>query len=66
MLRFLQFSAGAQAVQNFHYVMPRGHSCMLMGQKSAIRCILRSVSKPTLVIFGTFEVGKAYRIDLIL
>ena len=33
MLRFLQFSAGAQAVQNFHYVMPRGHSCMLMGQK---------------------------------
>ena len=36
------------------------------GSKSAIRCILRSVSKPTLVIFGTFEVGKAYRIDLIL
>ena len=38
---------------------------MLMGQ-SAIRCILRSVSKPTLVIFGTFEVGKPYRLDLIL
>ena len=36
------------------------------GSKSAIRCILRSVSKPTLVIFGTFEVGKAYCIDLIL
>ena len=36
------------------------------GSKSAIRCILRSVSKPTLVIFSTFEVGKAYRIDLIL
>ena len=33
MLRFWQFSAGAQAVQSFHYVMPRGHSCMLMGQK---------------------------------
>ena len=32
-LRFRQFSAGAQAVQSFHYVMPRGHSCMLMGQK---------------------------------
>ena len=36
------------------------------GSKNAIRCILRSVSKPTLVIFGTFEVGKAFRIDLIL
>ena len=36
------------------------------GSKSAIRCILRSVRKPTLVIFGTFEVEKAYRIDLIL
>ena len=33
MLRFWQFSTGAQAVQSFHYVMPRGHSCMLMGQK---------------------------------
>ena len=33
MLRFWQFSAGSQVVQSFHYVMPRGHSCMLMGQK---------------------------------
>ena len=39
---------------------------LVNGSKSTIRCILRSVSKPTLVIFGTFEVGKAYRIDLIL
>ena len=36
------------------------------GLKNAIRCILRSASKPTLFIFGMFEVGKAYRIDLIL
>ena len=34
---------------------------MLMGQKVQL-----GVSKPTLVIFGTFEVGKAYRVDLIL
>ena len=30
MLRLWQFSAAAQAVQSFHYVMPRGHSCMLL------------------------------------
>ena len=37
------------------------------GSKSTIRCILRSVSKPTLVFFGTFEVGKSLPyIDLIL
>ena len=66
MLRFWQFSAGGQAVQSFQFVDGTRSFLHVNGSKSAIRCILRSVSKPTLVIFGTFEVGKAYRIDLIL
>ena len=66
MLRFWQFSAGAQAVQSFQFVDATRSFLHVNGSKSAIRCILRSVRKPTLVIFGTFEVGKAYRIDLIL
>ena len=65
MLRFWQFSAGVQAVQSFQFV--DCHEVILVnGSKSAVRCILRSVRKLTLVIFGTFEVGKAYRIVLIL
>ena len=66
MLRFWQFSAGAQAVQSFQFVDATRSFLHVNGSKSAIRCILRSVSKPTLVIFGTFEVGKPYRLDLIL
>ena len=61
-----QFSVGAYAVQSFQFVDTTRSFLQVNGSKSAIRCILRSVSKPTLVIFGTFEVGKAYRIDLIL
>ena len=66
MLRFWQFSAAAQAVQSFQFIDATRSFLHVNGSKNAIRCILRSVSKPTLVIFGTFEVGKAYRIDLIL
>ena len=66
MLHFWQFSPGAQAVQSFQFVDATRSFLHVNGSKSAIRCILRSVSKPTLVIFGMFEVGKAYRIDLIL
>ena len=66
MLPFLQFCAGAQAVQSFQFVDAMRSLLHVNGSKSAIRCILRSVIKPTLVIFGMFEVRKAYRIDLIL
>ena len=58
MLRFCQFSAGAQAVQSFQFVDATRSFLYVNGSKSAIRCILRSVSKPTLVIFGTLEVGR--------
>ena len=84
MLRFWQFSAGAQAVQSFQFVDATRSFLHVNGSKSAITCILRSVRKPTLVtvvrkayridlilcitecaiIFGTFEVGKPYLIDL--
>ena len=66
MLPSLQFSANAQAVQCFQFVDATRSFLHVSGSKSAIRCILRSVRKLTLVIFGTFEVEKAYRIDLIL
>ena len=57
MLRFWEFSAGAQAVQSFQFVDAMRSLLYVNGSKSAFRCKLRSVSKPTLVIFGTFEVG---------
>ena len=63
MFRYLCFSAGAQAVQSFQFLDAMRSFLHVYGSKSAIRRILRSVSKPT-VIFSMFEVGKAYRIDL--
>ena len=59
MLCSWQFSADAQAVQSFQFVDATRSFLHVSGSKSAIRCILRSVRKLTLVIFGTFEVEKS-------
>ena len=47
MMRFWQFSASAQAVQSFQFVDATRSFLHVNGSKSAIRCILRSVRKPS-------------------
>ena len=50
MFRYWWFSASAQAVQSCQFVDAMRSFLNVNGSKSAIRCILRSVSKPTLSV----------------